>query len=84
MEDFGTQYIESLLKPCNTILGRDIRAAWLEYEIGEIPKAIWVREIDKFEYLIQAFKYEEKTFRERDLDEFQGLLSKISSLEGRV
>lgn len=41
-----------MLKPCNTTLEKDIRAAWLEYETGEIPKAVWVQEMDKFECLI--------------------------------
>ena len=41
-----------------------------------------MREMDKFECLIQAHEYEQRTYGEKDLDEFQGLSSKISSPEG--
>lgn len=42
-----------------------------------------MREMDKFECLIQAHEYEQMTFGEKDLEEFQGLSSKISSFEGK-
>ena len=57
-------------------------AAWVDYEEGRTPEARYMREMDKFECLIQAHEYEQRTYGEKDLDEFQGLSSKISSPEG--
>ena len=57
-------------------------AAWIVYEEGRTPEARYMREMDKFECLIQAHEYEQRTYGEKDLDEFQGLSSKISSPEG--
>lgn len=70
------------MKPCNPTLGREIRTAWLEYEIGKTAEARWVQEMDKLECLIQAHEHEQRTFGEKDLEEFQGLI-KISSPEGK-
>ena len=57
-------------------------AAWVDYEEGRTPEARYMREMDKFECLIQAHEYEQRTYGEKDLDEFQGLSSKIGSPEG--
>ncbi|KAH8792189.1 hypothetical protein F5882DRAFT_81210 [Hyaloscypha sp. PMI_1271] len=85
LEDFGIRYIESLLKPFNPILGPKIRAAWEEYEEGTTPEAQFVRECDKLECLVQAHEYELRTNREQEgLQEFQGLISKIKSEEGKA
>ncbi|KAF2256579.1 P-loop containing nucleoside triphosphate hydrolase protein [Trematosphaeria pertusa] len=83
LEDFGILYIESLLATSNPAAGKKIRNAWVEYEECKTPEARFVREMDKFECLIQAHEYEQMTFGEKDLEEFQGLSSKISSFEGK-
>ncbi len=84
MEDFGTRYIQSLLNPINPTLGTKIRTAWLEYEGGETAESRFIRDMDKFECMVQAYEYEQRTFGEEDLEEFQGLSSKIKSPEGRA
>lgn len=61
-----------------------IMAAWVDYEEGRTAEARWMREMDKFECLIQAHEYEQRTHGEKDLDEFQGLSSKIHSTEGKA
>ena len=61
-----------------------IRTAWLEYEEGKTAEAKFIRDMDKFECMVQAHEYEQRTFGEEDLEEFQGLSSKISSPEGRA
>ena len=43
-----------------------------------------MREMDKFECLLQACEYEQSTFGEKDLEEFQGLSSKIVSPIGKA
>jgi len=86
LEEFGIRYIESLLQLVDPGLGADIRAAWEEYENGNTPEATpegkWVREMDKFECMIQAHEYEQSTYGEQNLDEFQGQTKYIKSKEG--
>ncbi|KAL9125650.1 MAG: hypothetical protein Q9217_005174 [Psora testacea] len=83
LEDFGIRYIQSLLNPVNPSLGLKIRTAWLEYEEGKTAESRFIRDMDKFECMVQAHEYEQRTFGEKDLKEFQGLSSKISSSEGK-
>ena len=87
LEDFGIRYIESLLQIYNPERGQFIRAAWEEYENGNTPEATpegrFVREADKFECMIQAHEYEQKSFGEKDLEEFQGQVKYIKSEEGK-
>lgn len=75
-----------MLKVADPKLGTDIRTAWLEYENGNTPEATpegrWLREIDKFEYMIQVHKYEQRTYGEKDLEEFQGQAKYIKSKKG--
>lgn len=84
LEELGILYIESLLQNANPNLGADIRAAWLEYEKCQTAESRWVREMDKLECMIQACEYEKTTYGEKNLEEFQGLASKIHSVEGKA
>ena len=84
LEYFGFRYIAELIKPCNAKLADDILGAWLDYEEGTTAEARWMREMDKFECLIQAHEYEQRIYGEKDLEEFQGLSTKIQSPEGKA
>jgi len=57
-------------------------AAWVDYIEGRTPEARYMQEMDKFECMVQAHEYEQRTHGEKNLDEFQGLSSKISSSQG--
>ncbi|QKX57560.1 uncharacterized protein TRUGW13939_04678 [Talaromyces rugulosus] len=81
MERNGFQYLDNLLQTYSPKRATEISELWLEYEQGETPEAKWVKEMDKFECLVQAHEYEQKTFGKKDLSEFQGLLAKIHSNE---
>lgn len=83
LERSGFKYIESLVKPCDPKLATDIMEAWLDYEEGRTPEGRWMKEMDKLECLTQAHEYEQQTFGEQDLREFQGLVPKIRSPQGR-
>lgn len=52
LEDFSTRYIQSLLNPINPTLGTKIRTAWLEYKGGETAESRYIRDIDKFKYIV--------------------------------
>ncbi|KAL9118279.1 MAG: hypothetical protein Q9187_005177 [Circinaria calcarea] len=83
LEDSGFRYIRSLLDPAKPNLGKELRDAWLEYEQGKTAEAQWIRDMDKFECMVQAHEYEQRTYGEKDLEEFQGLSSKITSSKGK-
>jgi putative hydrolase of HD superfamily len=59
-------------------------AAWTDYDEGSTPEARYMKEMDKFECMIQAHEYEQQTHGKKDLGEFQGLSSKIRSVEGKA
>ena len=77
MEQNGFQYIESLLQPYNPQMAKEIRELWEEYEKGKTLEARWVRQMDKFDCLVQAHEYEQRTYGMEDLTEFQGQSGKI-------
>lgn len=83
LERSGFKYIESLVNAYDPALANEIMEAWLDYEEGRTPEGRWVKEMDKLECLTQAHEYEQQTYGEKDLREFQGLASKIQSSEGK-
>ena len=57
------QYIcKELLE--NSLQSQEIFSLWQEYENGETMEAKFVKDLDKFEMILQAFEYEkcEKLF----------------------
>jgi hypothetical protein len=78
----GIDYACNLLKSYNPSAAQSIRSAWHEYEAGETPEARFVKEMDKLECMEQATAYESETHGLKDLQEFQGLSSKVHSIEG--
>ncbi|RSL81391.1 hypothetical protein CEP52_017209 [Fusarium oligoseptatum] len=71
---FIKEYLEHYDKPTAQL----IYDLWLEYENPASPEGRWVKQADKLECLSQAVGYE-KQFPGVDLEEFQGLKSKITS-----
>ena len=45
-------------------LGSELAQLWREYEDQSTPTAMIVKDIDKFEMLVQAYEYEEEHLRE--------------------
>lgn len=64
-------------------LADKVRDAWLDYEHGRTPEGRFMKEMDKFECLVQAHEYEQSTYGTKDFGEFQGQSSKITSPVGR-
>ena len=65
--------------PCREAVGQGF-LLWpfcVEYEEGKTAESRFIRDMDKFECMVQAYEYEQRTFGEKDLEEFQGLSSKI-------
>jgi putative hydrolase of HD superfamily len=49
--------LDDMLRDLPTALAHDIRDAWHEYEASQTPEALFVRQIDKLETLLQAEDY---------------------------
>ena len=57
-------------KLCKEILGetpqsQEIYDLWMEYERAETREALFVKDIDKFEMIVQAYEYERCKYYER-------------------
>ncbi|ORX66672.1 hypothetical protein BCR32DRAFT_286292 [Anaeromyces robustus] len=44
----------------NKEAGDEILSLWLEYEEGKTPEALLVKDLDKFEMILQAYEYEKR------------------------
>ena len=69
---------ESLLgKVHGGIPGKDIRAAWQEYEDSETQESKFVHDVDKIELILQMLEYERASNCTIDLSEFSWVAKKI-------
>lgn len=48
--------------PAGQAVGAQLVALWEEYEAGETPAAALVKDVDKYEMVVQAYEYEKGTF----------------------
>jgi putative hydrolase of HD superfamily len=56
-------------------------SAWINYEHGLTSEGRFMKQLDKLECLIQAQRYEQHTLGRQNLEEFQGLIAKITMPE---
>lgn len=76
------QYIcEELIKPYNETAAQEIMDHWLEYENISSLEARYVKDIDKYEMLVQAYEYEVQWGARVDLDQFWSARSSIKTEE---
>ena len=78
------RYIQNLLNFINSNLKTKIRIVWLKYEEEKTAKFRFIRKMNKFECMIQAYEYERKTFEKKNLEEFQKLSLKINFSEEKA
>ncbi|KAH6959693.1 hypothetical protein BKA56DRAFT_600862 [Ilyonectria sp. MPI-CAGE-AT-0026] len=69
--------IVSNLACCDDVTAVQFWNYWLDYDEGRTPEGKWVKETDKLECYYQAHIYKQEE-PERDLEEFEGLESKIT------
>ncbi len=57
-------------------LGEELFNLWMEYETQETVEAIYCKDIDKFEMVVQAYEYEKKylQIKSKDVDPLQDLM----------
>lgn len=75
------QYLSSLIEPYNPQFSKEIISLWLEYEEISTPEARYIKDIDKFEMIQQAWDYEQKFELKYDLSEFYSARSAIKTKE---
>ncbi|XP_059174160.1 5'-deoxynucleotidase HDDC2-like [Physella acuta] len=66
-EKTATSHISSLI---SEEAGKEMYQLWMEYENQSSPEAIFVKDLDKFEMLFQAYEYENLHNRPKSLQEF--------------
>lgn len=76
------QYLcNELVKPYNPAAAQEIMDDWLAYENISSPEARYIKDIDKFEMLVQCFEYEKKYNGEKDLTQFWSAINSIKTEE---
>ncbi|KNE65175.1 hypothetical protein AMAG_10828 [Allomyces macrogynus ATCC 38327] len=69
LEQEGINKLCSLLAP-TSLAETEIRALWHEYEDAATPEALFVKDLDKFEMIVQAFEYEKANPKLGPLNDF--------------
>lgn len=72
---------ETLIKPYNEKAAKEIKELWLEYEDITTIEARYVKDIDKFEMVLQAFEYEKAHNKALDLSQFFDSVASIKTTE---
>ena len=76
------QYIcNDIIKPVNGSAAEDIQECWNEYEFQSTAEGRYVKDIDKYEMLVQCFEYERVYGDKRDLSQFYGAVQSIKTEE---
>ncbi|SCW00524.1 LAFE_0C06084g1_1 [Lachancea fermentati] len=76
------QYLcDEFIKPYNATAAAEIMEDWLAYENISSPEARYVKDIDKFEMLVQCYEYERKYNGKKDLEQFWSAIESIKTEE---
>eukprot|EP00124_Ichthyophonus_hoferi_P002280 Ihof_evm8s149 gene=Ihof_evmTU8s149 len=68
-EDDAMRHImDTLLE--GTAAGEELYSLWREYEDNKTPAAKFVKDLDKFEMIVQAYEYEQAEDRQGELETF--------------
>ncbi|EGV63931.1 hypothetical protein CANTEDRAFT_130296 [Yamadazyma tenuis ATCC 10573] len=74
-------YLASLVKPYNEPFSKELVELWLDYEEIRCVEAVYVKDIDKFEMIQQAWDYEQDYGIKYDLTEFYASRDAIKTVE---
>lgn len=75
------KYMSSLIQPYNEDFAHEIVELWLDYEEIRTLEARYVKDIDKYEMIQQAWDYEQEYGTKYDLSEFYASRSSIVTKE---
>lgn len=77
----GINYIaDEILRPYNPQAASEMRERWLDYEEQRCLEAVYVKDLDKFEMLVQCFEYE-RVHPDKDLSQFYNAVHSITTDE---
>ena len=74
-------FLASLIKPYNDHFSNRMVDLWLDYEEIRTPEARYVKDVDKYEMILQAWEYELQLGFKHNLDQFYAARSSIKSRE---
>lgn len=72
-------YLCHVVKPYNEAFATELSELWWDYEEIRSPEARLVKDVDKFEMLVQAVEYERDTHGDVDLSEFFSARAQIKT-----
>jgi putative hydrolase of HD superfamily len=72
------EYLRDLLTPVNARAAQEIFEIWNEYEDMSTPEAVFVKDVDKFELMVQTLEYE-RLNKDKDLSRFLTVRSQIKT-----
>lgn len=75
------QYLSELIKPYNEPFSKELMELWLDYEEIRCIEARYVKDVDKFEMIQQAWDYEQDYGLKYDLEEFYSSRAAIKTKE---
>lgn len=75
------EYLLEIVRPYNLRFSADLKELWLDYEEIRCVEACYVKDIDKFEMIQQAWDYEQEYGLKYDLSEFYRSRSRIQTEE---
>lgn len=76
------EYIcDEIVSRYNPAAGQEIKDRWLDYEDQRCLEAIYAKDLDKFEMLVQCFEYEKLHKGEKNLQQFYGCVDQITTEE---
>jgi putative hydrolase of HD superfamily len=75
------EYLRDLLKPFNERAANEIYELWNEYENVSTPEARFVKDVDKFELMVQAFDFELRDKCSTDLSRLMSVRAQIKTKE---
>lgn len=72
---------ETLLEPFNPTAAKEIMELWNEYENVSSPEARFVKDVDKFELIVQTLEFEQQHNGTKDLEQFLDTRQQIKTPE---
>ncbi|CAN6668322.1 5'-deoxynucleotidase Ygk1p [Trichomonascus vanleenenianus] len=72
-------YLRDLLKPFNSDVADEMYELWNEYENVSTKEARFVKDVDKFELMVQCLEEEKRYAKKKDLGVFMGVRSQIKT-----
>ncbi|KAH3686655.1 hypothetical protein WICPIJ_002363 [Wickerhamomyces pijperi] len=74
-------YLSELVRKYDEENGKEILELWLDYEEIRTLEARYVKDIDKYEMLLQCFEYEKQHAGEKKLDQFWSAMASVKTDE---